>query len=49
MLAADGAETAQISIGAFEIMDLSTGELKVKKTAKNGRAEDERQAGCDER
>lgn len=49
MLAADGAETAQISIWSFEMIDLSTGELKVKKTAKNGRAEDERQAGCDER
>lgn len=49
MLAADGAETAQISIGAFEMIDLSTGELKVKKTAKKRGAEDERQAGCDER
>ena len=48
-MAVDDAETARISSGVFEVIDLSTGELKVKKTAKNGRAEDERQAGCDER
>ena len=48
-MAADDAEMARISIGAFEMIDLSTEELKVKKTAKNGRVEDDRQAGCDER
>ena len=48
-MAADDAEMARISIGAFEMIGLLTGELKAKKTAKNGRVEDERQAGCDER